>query len=305
MKRFKGQGLEGLNRAPKPRQDSRRFKSTVQSLWLDEEDYEDDDNAKENPSTNEGPVSKTSLPNPNDLTDSGVNSCSRTQSNVDSSDNMRPSVVRRAVVTIRNNQQEFKGDRGKQRDLLNVKHKSLFVNSDNYEGAEAYDDLNNPTIKLKTKTTSDYLLNSETLYRNEIRKSIRNIMHHRTTPTPVNHYGVTLPIFNQASSYRPIMEYREAGSTPDSLFYSNATKQRLGQLTATHPHVFDSTSNMSHIHLSGKSNRLPAIASVMSSSCTEASRPPSVMTSAHHNINRTVVYLERPTNPSNEYESRV
>lgn len=92
-----------------------------------------------------------------------------------------PSVpaLRRSVVTIRNNTNkslQFKHTANNnisqanyqdRRDVLDAKHKSLFV-----QGSEYTADCGPERNPIKT-TASDYLLNSETLYRNEIRKSCK------------------------------------------------------------------------------------------------------------------------------------
>lgn len=84
--------------------------------------------------------------------------------------------LRRSVVTIRNNtnkSKQFKNtgnniyQAGQQppRNYIDNRHKSMFINSSNY-----VTECEPEAIK---SANSDYLLNSETLYRNEIRKSIK------------------------------------------------------------------------------------------------------------------------------------
>lgn len=84
--------------------------------------------------------------------------------------------LRRSVVTIRNNtnkSKQFKNtgnniyQAGQQqpRNYIDNRHKSMFINSSDY-----VTECEPEAIK---SANSDYLLNSETLYRNEIRKSIK------------------------------------------------------------------------------------------------------------------------------------
>lgn len=241
--------------------------------------------------------------------------------------------MRRSVVTIRNNtnkSKQFKQQTANyqqrpqvQRDWLDSKHRSLYVKPSDYECAADM-----PGLK---STTSDYLLNSETLYRNEIRKSIKNVMQQKQPQQQQQQQsvsnsqnGITLPIFNQKhNSFNPILDYENPKTLMEPFFYTNNIDQKckyqgLGNsiknpstgnyLTTTVPQVYNSTASNSVAINQSKNNHQkgPVITKIVSNANPKCdSMNSNKEMSASKNLTRSMIYLERPSNSSNEYESRV
>lgn len=222
--------------------------------------------------------------------------------------------IRRSVVTIRDNTNKslkFKADgasnyRNQPRDWIDSKHRSLYVKNSDYD---THCESMNP-IK---PTASDYLLNSETLYRKQIRNSIKNVMQ-QNQPQPQRqtsnapNSGITLPIFNESKqNYSAVLEYENPKALADPFFYKSISINKKAthgdnpnknysstiHLSTTPPQIFDSTTNMTKF---------------MTKNLNNQSNSKTVNASAEMNANektRSMIYLERPTNLSNEYESRV
>ena len=168
------------------------------------------------------------------------------------------------------------------RNLLESKHKSLIERpSENMFKP-------NPN-----SVGGDYLLNSETLYRNEIRKSIRNVMLQKRYSTS----GITTSSTSNVVIKRPEPFY----------FYNEGLEQKRivsgVYLSANHATTIENSSTPLN-----SSSKLPAASLITSSSAVCASKPfngkyEDSFFSIQEPNNRNVLYLER--RPSNEYESRV
>ena len=173
-------------------------------------------------------------------------------------------------------------------NMIETKHKSLIEHIDH-------------TNIYNANPPSDYLMNSETLYRNEIRKSIRNIMQQKRTSMN-GMIGSTSTLVASASvahhlnqqKHEAIMENSAPATNREPFYYhtgDTGKKQHVGggvYLTSTRPTVIDNSSV-----------KVPTITHILTSTiCSTTTNP-------NANKNRSVLYLERRSSSSNEYESRV
>lgn len=178
-------------------------------------------------------------------------------------------------------------------NMIETKHNSLI---DHYDDKNTY----NPNLLegVEEKKQGNELMNSETLYRNEIRKSIRNIMQQKRTSTN-GMIGSTSTLVASASvahllnqqKNQAIMEHSAATNRDPFYYQSDPGKKQLVSgvyLTSTKPTVIDNSSV-----------KMPTITHILTSTiCSTTTNP-------NANKNRSVLYLERRSSSSNEYESRV
>lgn len=263
---------------------------------------------------------KTNVKRLSALSQKQADSKNETCKNCNENTNCSQHPLRRSVVTIRSNtnkSKQFKQQLGNQaRGFQDAKHKSLYL-----EGAQY-----SPESKLKA-TNSDYFLNSETLYRDDLRKSSRNIVPHKqlgmakvVRPASICHNGITLPIFNQTNNnFNPLLEYENPKNLIEPIFYTSSeqkvkfsgtrTKNYISgvYLTATPPQIFDSTSTSSPMVLSQKGNyqKLPTLTALMPSTTKPIDTSNNVANEMNNSTHRSMIFLERPANSGNEYESRV
>ncbi len=86
-------------------------------------------------------------------------------------------------------------------------------------------------------------------------------------------------------------------------------------LSATAPQIFDSTTNVTKVLAVKKQQNMPSVNKIVSNTNTSGSlkaKPPvdsnskvNKEMSSTGNLAKSMIYLERPTNTANEYESRV
>jgi hypothetical protein len=163
------------------------------------------------------------------------------------------------------------------------KHKSMFVDDKYFQNNL----MNNVTTNLDMiDSTSDCLLNSETIYRNEIRKSIRNIMQQKKVNQTSNNNS-SANINQAALSYR----LKSYISSNNSSNLNNSSKRLCSSgiyLTSSIPFNNTNANNNGSVNSNNSGVKIPII------TCTNENNVSS----------RPILYLENK-NSSNEYESRV
>lgn len=191
-------------------------------------------------------------------------------------------------IVIRNNVGNIYSSNKRQK-MLETKHKSLMDENNIYN--------TNYNLEEEPQSGSDYLLNSETLYRNEIRKSIRNIMQQKqrcsSTSTAMIGSSATLMLNQQQKNNQ---EQLNKMNEPFYFHTENGGKKRLVSgvyLTSTTPTIIDNATN--------NNPKPPTLTHIMTSTICSTTN----QLDNQNNKNRSVLYLERRTSASNEYESRV
>lgn len=211
--------------------------------------------------------------------------------NYDSNQNKTGLLTYQQPNIIRTNPSNIYGSYNNQRqNMINTKHKSLI---EHYTDDTIYNTNVDDIIK-PLPGSSDYLLNSETLYRNEIRKSIRNIMQQKRNSA--NAIGASTGTLITPSSMAHMINQQnkqlEAQRSEPYYFQSDGKKRLIGgvYLTSTTPTIIDNSST-----------KIPTITHIVTSTICSTTNPRQI----DQNKNRSVLYLERRSSSSNEYESRV